>query len=78
MTRSRMTGNVCIGSRLTGSSGRCREPRHTHQLGTPLISAGHDPHLPALQFHDRHIRRLLRLDSMHGVQYDHSLFDLCG
>ena len=42
--------------------------------GLPLISAEHEPHLPALQF-QRHgeVVRLLGLDLMHGVEHDHAL-----
>ena len=42
--------------------------------GVPLISAEHDPHLPALQF-QRHARsvRLLGLDAMHRIEHDHAL-----
>ena len=46
-------------------------------FGLPLISAEHEPHLPALQF-QRTARspRLLRLDAVHGVEHDHPLADL--
>ena len=42
--------------------------------GLPLISAEHEPHLPALQF-QRHgeVGRLLGLDLVHGVEHDHAL-----
>ena len=40
----------------------------------PLISAEHEPHLPALQF-QRTARslRLLGLDLVNGVEHDHAL-----
>ena len=43
-------------------------------FGLPLISAEHEPHLPALQFH-RTARslRLLGLDLVHGVEHHHAL-----
>ena len=43
-------------------------------FGMPLISAEHEPHLPALQFHrTREIGRLLSLDAVHGIQDHHAL-----
>src|SRR3974390_2432228 len=52
VTRSRMTGNACIGSIVTGVFKSMSLSRVMHMsLGIPLISAEHDPHLPALQFH---------------------------
>ena len=46
-------------------------------FGMPLISAEHEPHLPALQF-QRTARslRLLGLDLVHGVEDHHALGDL--
>ena len=46
-------------------------------FGMPLISAEHDPHLPALQF-QRHgeVVGLRRLDLVHGVEHDHALDDV--
>ena len=51
VTRSLIGGNVCIGSTVTGSS-RCRSSSRVMHIsrGLPLISAEHEPHLPALQF----------------------------
>src|SRR5580704_13325522 len=47
-----MIGNVRIGVSTTGSSGGRVSMRVMHMSrGTPFISAEHDPHLPALQFH---------------------------
>ena len=45
----------------------------------PLISAEHEPHLPALQF-QRHgqVGGLRRLDLVDGVEDDHALADLGG
>ena len=52
VTRSLISGNVRIGSTVTGSFRSSVFSRHMHiSLGRPLISAEHDPHLPALQFH---------------------------
>jgi hypothetical protein len=52
VTRSRISGNVFIGSTRTGLSGGSVFMRVMHiSFGMPLISAEHDPHLPALQFH---------------------------
>ena len=51
VTRSLISGNVCIGSTVTGSFRSSVESRVMHiSRGLPLISAEHDPHLPALQF----------------------------
>ncbi len=51
VTRSLMRGKVCIGSTVTGfSSGRSLRRVMHMSRGLPLISAEHDPHLPALQF----------------------------
>src|SRR5579872_7514802 len=51
VTRSRMSGNVFIGSTVTGLSIGIEFSRVMHiSFGMPLISAEHDPHLPALQF----------------------------
>src|SRR5215472_3201626 len=50
--RSLITGNAFIGSTVTGFSNGSSLSRVIHSnLGMPLISAEHDPHLPALQFH---------------------------
>src|SRR5580658_635989 len=52
VTRSRIGGKVCIGSRMTGISKLISLSRVMHiSFGIPLISAEHEPHLPALQFH---------------------------
>ena len=52
MTRSRITGNVRSGVTVTVSSSPNVDMRVMHiSRGRPLISAEHDPHLPALQFH---------------------------
>jgi hypothetical protein len=52
VTRSRTGGNARIGSRITGMSRFKSLSRVMHiSFGMPLISAEHDPHLPALQFH---------------------------
>ena len=52
VTRSLMSGNVFIGSTVTGSLRSSVFSRVMHiSRGLPLISAEHDPHLPALQFH---------------------------
>jgi hypothetical protein len=51
VTRSLMSGNARIGSTVTGSFRSSEFNRVMHiSLGRPLISAEHDPHLPALQF----------------------------
>ena len=51
VTRSLMGGNVRIGSMVTGSLRFNWLIRVMHiSRGLPLISAEHDPHLPALQF----------------------------
>src|SRR5436190_2859106 len=50
VTRSLIDGNAFIGSIVTGSPGGRSERRVMHiNLGLPLISAEHEPHLPALQ-----------------------------
>src|SRR4029453_3554521 len=47
-----MIGNVRIGATDTTSFGSKMSMRVMHiRRGLPLISALHDPHLPALQFH---------------------------
>src|SRR3979411_1636723 len=47
-----MTGKVRIGVTVTGCCGGNVDIRVIHSSrGLPLISALHDPHLPALQFH---------------------------
>ncbi len=52
VTRSLISGKVRIGSTVTGSFRSSVFSRHMHiSFGRPLISAEHDPHLPALQFH---------------------------
>ena len=51
MTRSRITGNVRIGVTVMTSSSANVDIRVMHSSrGLPLISALHEPHLPALQF----------------------------
>ena len=51
MTRSRITGNARNGVTVITSSSVKVDIRVMHSnLGRPLISALHDPHLPALQF----------------------------
>src|SRR5215472_16929394 len=51
VTKSRMRGNAFIGSIVTGSERLRSLKRVMHiSLGRPLISAEHEPHLPALQF----------------------------
>src|SRR5581483_3287819 len=51
VTRSRMIGNVFIGATLIGCDVSRLFMRVMHMsLGLPLISALHEPHLPALQF----------------------------
>ena len=51
VTRSRTCGKARIGSTVTGSLAGSSSMRVMHMsLGRPLISAEHDPHLPALQF----------------------------
>ena len=52
MTRSRITGKVRIGVTVIVSDSSKSESRVMQSSrGRPLISALHDPHLPALQFH---------------------------
>ena len=52
MTRSRRIGKVRMGATVTVSPGGKASIRVMHmRAGRPLISAEHDPHLPALQFH---------------------------
>src|ERR1700722_7679456 len=54
VTRSRITGKVCIGTRMTGISKWGLLIRSIHMsFGIPLISAEQEPHLPALQFQRR-------------------------
>ena len=56
VTRSLISGKVRIGSTFTGSSRSIEFRRLMHiSRGLPLISAEHEPHLPALQF-QRHAR----------------------
>ncbi len=51
MTRSRTTGKARIGVTVTVSSRSKTDIRVMHiRRGRPLISALHEPHLPALQF----------------------------
>src|SRR4051794_6023595 len=51
VTRSRIGLNERIGSTVTGLSSGSSESRVMHMsFGFPLISAEHEPHLPALQF----------------------------
>ena len=48
-------------------------------FGLPLISAEHEPHLPALQFH--RTARSCACSAwivVHGVEHDHALADLGG
>src|SRR5207237_9891914 len=51
VTKALIGGNARIGSMVTGSlrSSSLRRVMHRRR-GWPLISAEHDPHLPALQF----------------------------
>ena len=65
----------CIGSTVTGSFRSSVLSRVMHiSRGLPLISAEHDPHLPALQFQrTARSRRLVGLDLVHGVEHDHAL-----
>ena len=52
VTRSRMIGKARIGETVIGSSVGSVLIRVMHiSRGRPLISALHEPHLPALQFH---------------------------
>ena len=52
MPDPRTSGNVFIGSIVTGFSGKIAQARHAHEPGRrPFTSAEHEPHLPALQFH---------------------------
>src|SRR4051812_44094096 len=52
VTRSLIGGNVRIGSTVIGSHTSSSFIRVMHiNRGWPLISAEHEPHLPALQFH---------------------------
>ena len=52
MTRSRRMGKVRIGATVTACPGGRVSIRVMHmRAGRPLISAEHEPHLPALQFH---------------------------
>ena len=56
VTRSLISGKVRIGSTFTGCVRSIELRRLMHiRRGLPLISAEHDPHLPALQF-QRHAR----------------------
>src|SRR5262249_17973914 len=56
VTRSRMRGKARMGSIVTGCSSGSEFSRVMHMSrGRPLISAEHEPHLPALQF-QRHAR----------------------
>ena len=46
-----MMGNVFIGATVTGAPSGSVSIRVMHmRRGSPLISAEHEPHLPALQF----------------------------
>src|SRR5581483_1463219 len=50
--KSFITGKLFIGSTVTGFSNGSWLNRVIHiNFGIPLISAEHDPHFPALQFH---------------------------
>src|ERR1700730_6372820 len=52
VTRSLINGNAFIGCNNTGLSSARSLRRVMHiSFGIPLISAEHEPHLPALQFH---------------------------
>ena len=52
MTRSRRMGKARMGATVTVSPGGSVSIRVMHiSDGRPLISAEHEPHLPALQFH---------------------------
>src|SRR5882724_4551226 len=52
VTRSLISGKVFIGASATGRSRGRSLIRVMHiSRGRPLISAEHEPHLPALQFH---------------------------
>jgi hypothetical protein len=52
VTRSRTRGNARIGSTVTGFDKSTSLNRVMHmRRGIPFISAEHDPHFPALQFH---------------------------
>src|ERR1044071_3615065 len=56
VVKSRRLGNARIGSMVTGLSSGLWSSRVMHiNFGMPLISAEHEPHLPALQF-QRHAR----------------------
>src|SRR5271156_6445778 len=56
VARSRMLGNARIGSMVMGLFVGNVSMRVIHMsFGMPLISAEHEPHLPALQF-QRHAR----------------------
>ncbi|MNC87474.1 hypothetical protein D3C83_32030 [compost metagenome] len=56
VTRSLINGKVRIGSTFTGCVRSIELRRLMHiRRGLPLISAEHEPHLPALQF-QRHAR----------------------
>ena len=75
-----MTGKARIGVTVIGSAWSKSESRVMHiSRGVPLISALHEPHLPALQFH-----RTARspacsgLHSVDGVEHDLALFDRHG
>src|ERR1017187_7758453 len=58
VARSRMLGKARIGSMVMGLSvGRVFMRVMHMSFGMPLISAEHEPHLPALQF-QRHARSL--------------------
>jgi hypothetical protein len=51
VTRSRITGKLRIGVTVMTSSSVKTDIRVMHnRRGLPLISAEHEPHLPALQF----------------------------
>ena len=80
MTRSRITGKVRIGVTVMVSSSVKVDIRVMHiSRGRPLISAEHEPHLPALQF-QRTARSpaWVACDAVDGVEDDLALADRHG
>ena len=73
-----MIGNVRIGVTVTVAPASKVSIRVMHMSrGLPLISALHEPHLPALQFHRQaRSRRLGGLDAVDDVEHHHALVGL--
>ena len=78
VTRSLISGKVCIGSTVTGwSSGRSIQPRHAHQRGHAVDLGRARAALAGLAVPAHgEVVGLLGLDLVHGVEHHHALGDL--